>query len=93
MSPTEGSGKGPEVTGKSFAVNDLIEMFRHLNAERSQVELHDALGLDRKTIRKYLQPTLADGLEPARRRYSTNSPGVNASTGGSLHGPIQRPAH
>lgn len=49
---------------KSFTVNDLIEMFRHWNAGRSQVEIHQALGIDRKTIRKYLQPTVRDGIEP-----------------------------
>ncbi len=57
--------KGPEVTRKSFTVNDLIEMFRHWNAGRSQVEIHQALGIDRKTIRKYLQPAVRDGIEPA----------------------------
>ncbi|MDI9924415.1 MULTISPECIES: integrase [unclassified Rhodococcus (in: high G+C Gram-positive bacteria)] len=45
-------------------MNDLIEMFRHWNAGRSQVEIHQALGIDRKTIRKYLQPTVRDGIEP-----------------------------
>ena len=50
---------------KSFTVNDLIEMFRHWNAGRSQVEIHQALGIDRKTIRKYLQPAVRDGIEPA----------------------------
>lgn len=65
MGPTEGSWKGPEVARKSFTVNDLIEMFRHWNAGRSQVQIHRALGIDRKTIRKYLQPALAEGIEPA----------------------------
>ncbi|GAA3142721.1 IS21 family transposase [Rhodococcus baikonurensis] len=46
-------------------MNDLIEMFRHWNAGRSQVEIHQALGIDRKTIRKYLQPAVRDGIEPA----------------------------
>lgn len=46
-------------------MNDLIEMFRHWNAGRSQVEIHQALGIDRKTIRKYLQPAVHEGIEPA----------------------------
>jgi transposase len=40
-------------------------MFRHWNAGRSQVQISEALGIDRKTIRKYLAPALAEGLEPS----------------------------
>jgi transposase len=39
-------------------------MFRHWNAGRSQVQINEALGIDRKTIRKYLTPALAEGLQP-----------------------------
>ncbi|NIL77312.1 IS21 family transposase [Rhodococcus sp. B10] len=46
-------------------MNDLIEMFRHWNAGRSQVDISEALGLDRKTIRKYLQSAVAEDIEPA----------------------------
>lgn len=46
-------------------MTDFVEMFRHWNAGRSQVQIHQALGIDRKTIRKYLGPALAEGLEPA----------------------------
>jgi transposase len=45
-------------------VTDFVEMFRHWNAGRSQVQIHQALGVDRKTIRKYLAPVLAEGLQP-----------------------------
>jgi len=45
-------------------VTDFVEMFRHWNAGRSQVQIHQALGIDRKTIRKYLAPALAEGLAP-----------------------------
>jgi transposase len=45
-------------------VTDFVEMFRHWNAGRSQVQIHQALGIDRKTIRKYLAPALAEGLQP-----------------------------
>ncbi|RWA23544.1 hypothetical protein MBRU_01585 [Mycolicibacterium brumae DSM 44177] len=41
-----------------------MEMFRHWNAGRSQVQINEALGIDRKTIRKYLAPALAEGLQP-----------------------------
>jgi transposase len=46
-------------------VTDFVEMFRHWHAGRSQVQIHQALGIDRKTIRKYLAPAIADGLGPA----------------------------
>jgi transposase len=45
-------------------VTDFVEMFRHWNAGRSQVQINEALGIDRKTIRKYLTPALAEGLAP-----------------------------
>jgi hypothetical protein len=45
-------------------VTDFVEMFRHWNAGRSQVQINEALNIDRKTIRKYLAPALAEGLAP-----------------------------
>ena len=45
-------------------MTDFVEMFRHWNAGRSQVQIHEALNIDRKTIRKYLAPALAEGLQP-----------------------------
>jgi hypothetical protein len=59
-----GSWKGPEVARRSWNVTDFVEMFRHWNAGRSQVQIHQALNIDRKTIRKYLAPALAEGLAP-----------------------------
>jgi DNA-binding CsgD family transcriptional regulator len=38
-------------------------MFRHWNAGRSQVQIYQALNIDRKTIRKYLAPALAVGCQ------------------------------
>ena len=45
-------------------MTDFVEMFRHWNAGRSQVQINEALNIDRKTIRKYLAPALAEGLHP-----------------------------
>lgn len=45
-------------------MTDLMEMFRHWNAGRSQVQIYEALNIDRKTIRKYLAPALAEGVAP-----------------------------
>jgi hypothetical protein len=36
----------------------------HWNAGRSQMQIHQSLNIDRKTIRKYLAPALAEGLAP-----------------------------
>jgi len=44
-------------------VTDFVEMFRHWNAGRSQVQIYQALNIDRKTIRKYLAPALAVGCQ------------------------------
>ena len=57
-----GPWKGPEVARRSWNVTDFVEMFRHWNAGRSQVQIYKALNIDRKTIRKYLAPALAEGL-------------------------------
>ena len=46
-------------------MTDFVEMFRHWNAGRSQVQINEALSIDRKTIRKYLVPALAEGLQPS----------------------------
>ena len=43
---------------------DLMELFRHWHAGRSQVQIAEALDIDRKTIRKYLAPAVAAGLTP-----------------------------
>ena len=49
---------------RSWNVTDFAEMFRRWNAGRSQVQIHQALNIDRKTVRKYLAPALAEGLHP-----------------------------
>ena len=45
-------------------VVDLTELFVHWEACRSQVQIGESLGLDRKTVRKYLAPALSEGLVP-----------------------------
>lgn len=45
-------------------MTDFVELFRHWNAGRSQVQIYQALNIDRKTIRKYLSPALNEGLQP-----------------------------
>ncbi len=43
---------------------DLIEIYVHWYAGRSQAQIAESLGLDRKTVRKYLGPVVASGLVP-----------------------------
>ncbi len=49
---------------RSFDVFDLIELFTHWHAGRSQRQLAESLGIDRKTIAKYLAPAIAESLIP-----------------------------
>lgn len=50
-------------------MTDFVEMFRHWNAGRSQVQINEALNIDRKTIRKYLAPALAESLAPCPEEF------------------------
>ena len=43
---------------------DLIEIYVHWYAGRSQAQIAQSLGLDRKTVRKYLAPAAAEGQLP-----------------------------
>jgi len=51
---------------RTFHVIDLIELYEHWWAGRSQVEISESLGIDRKTIRKYLAPVLEAGIVPGQ---------------------------
>ncbi len=51
---------------RTFDVIDLIELYEHWWAGRSQVEISASLGIDRKTIRKYLAPVVEAGLVPGQ---------------------------
>lgn len=72
---------------------DLVELYMHWQAGRSQVQLCESLGMDRKTIRKYLAPAIAAGVESgvplAAEQWAQriaewfpglDDPGVRAST-------------
>lgn len=43
---------------------DLVEIYTHWYAGRSRVQISESLGIDRKTVRKYLAPVEAAGLVP-----------------------------
>ncbi len=49
---------------RTFDVVDVTEIFIHWYAGRSISEVSASLGVDRKTIRKYLAPAVTAGLRP-----------------------------
>lgn len=49
---------------RSFAVIDIVEVLEHWYAGRPKAVVADSLGVDRKTIRKYVAPAEAAGLVP-----------------------------
>lgn len=71
-------------------MTDFVEMFRHWNAGRSQVQISEALGIDRKTIRKYVAPVAGRGSATQPRGVRRGAmagtdqavvPGVDGSDG------------
>jgi transposase len=53
---------------RSFDVPNVTEILVHWDAGRSQSEIADSLGLDRKTVKKYLTPAIEAGIEPGSGR-------------------------
>ena len=43
---------------------DVTEILIHWHAGRSQSEIATSLGVDRKTVKKYLAPAMAAGIVP-----------------------------
>jgi DNA-binding transcriptional regulator LsrR (DeoR family) len=52
------------VARRSFNVVDVTEILIHWHAGRSQSELATSLGVDRKTVKKYLTPAIGAGIVP-----------------------------
>jgi transposase len=49
---------------RTFDVIDVAEILVHWHAGRSLNEMSRSLGVDRKTLRKYVAPAVAAGIEP-----------------------------
>ena len=49
---------------RTFDVVDFIEILVHWHAGRNNSEIAQSLGVDRKTIRKYIAPAVAAGIVP-----------------------------
>jgi predicted transcriptional regulator len=56
---------------RSFAVIDIVEVLEHWHAGRPKAVVADSLGVDRKTIRKYVTPAEEAGLVPGGPPVST----------------------
>ena len=81
---------------------DLVELFTHWHAGRSQVAVSESLGIDRKTIRKYLARAIAAGMEPGGEPLSAEQwaelidgwfPELNDPAARSLTWPLIAPHH
>jgi hypothetical protein len=73
---------------RTFDVIDVAEILVHWHAGRSLTEMAGSLGVDRKTLRKYVAPAVAAGIAPAglpRARMS----GMSWSGSGSRSWPIR----
>ena len=55
---------------RTFDVIDVTEVLMHWHAGRSLLGMSQSLGVDRKTIRKYVAPAAAAGTEPRPLRTS-----------------------
>jgi len=53
---------------RTFDVPDVTEILVHWDAGRSQSEIATSLGLDRKTVKKYLSPAVGAGVAPGSGR-------------------------
>ena len=49
---------------RTFDVIDATEILMHWHAGRSKNEMAESLGVDRKTLRKYIAPAEAAGIVP-----------------------------
>ncbi len=58
------SGTGGPMARRTFDVIDVTEILVHWHAGRSLNEVSQSLGVDRKTIRKYVAPAAAAGIVP-----------------------------
>ncbi len=54
-----------ELARRTFAVIDIVEILIHWHAGRAKAEIADSLGVDRKTVRKYVAAAEAAGIVPA----------------------------
>jgi hypothetical protein len=69
---------------RSFEVIDIVEILEHWYAGRSKLVVGQSLGVDRKTLRKYVAPAEEAGFVPG-------GPPVTTETAPSLRGHLNTP--
>ena len=69
---------------RTFDVIDVTEILVHWHAGRSQSEMSQSLGVDRKTLRKYIGPAAGGGHRPGRAREERG--GVGGAGAGLVPG-------
>ena len=57
--PVRSSRREPDWRGEAISVVDVTEILIHWHAGRSQREIATSLGVDRKTVKKYVRPAIA----------------------------------
>ena len=62
--PFLSSEDGGPMARRTFDVIDVTEILQHGHAGRSLNEMSGSLGVDRKTIRKYIAPAVGAGIAP-----------------------------
>jgi hypothetical protein len=60
--PSSRRDDGGSMARRTFDVIDVAEPLVHWHAGRSLSEMSGSLGVDRKTIRKYIAPAVAAGI-------------------------------
>src|SRR5437868_9506709 len=56
------SGRRTEMARRTFTMVDVTEILEHWYAERPKVEVARSLGVDAKTVRRYVAPAEAAGM-------------------------------
>src|SRR5665647_2816987 len=69
-SPSAWRMEGARMARRMFAVVDVVKLLRHWQAGDNVSQMARALGLDRKTVRKYVGRAAAAGLVPGGAAFS-----------------------
>jgi hypothetical protein len=72
---------GERMARRTFYVIDITEILVHWYAGRSQHDVAGSLGVDRKTIRRYVGPAIAAGFVPGGTPPMTEADWAPAGAG------------
>src|SRR5207302_1135076 len=64
MCLSSASGRRTEMARRTFTMVDVTEILEHWYAGRPKVEVARSLGVDAKTVRRYVVPAEAAGMAP-----------------------------